>query len=40
MILLDLITQKRVMEALDGLDRMEESSNPPFEYQHNIAQVV
>ncbi|KAG5010076.1 hypothetical protein JHK87_018591 [Glycine soja] len=38
MILLDLITQKRVMEALDGLDRMEESSNPPFEYQHNIAQ--
>ncbi|TKY65756.1 Kelch protein 1 [Spatholobus suberectus] len=33
-------TEKGYMEALAGLDKKEESSNPPFEYQYNIAQLV
>ncbi|KAH1155390.1 hypothetical protein GLYMA_18G207500v4 [Glycine max] len=33
-------TEEGYMEALDGLDEKEQTSNPPFDYQYNIAQLV
>ena len=33
-------TEEGYMEALDGLDEKEQTSNPPFDYQYNIAQVI
>ncbi|KAG5095456.1 hypothetical protein JHK84_051044 [Glycine max] len=32
-------TEEGYMEALDGLDEKEQTSNPPFDYQYNIAQI-
>ncbi|KAG4925311.1 hypothetical protein JHK87_050851 [Glycine soja] len=32
-------TEEGYMEALDGLDKKEQTSNPPFDYQYNIAQI-
>ncbi|KHN40691.1 Kelch-like protein 1 [Glycine soja] len=33
-------TEEGYMEALDGLDEKEQTSNPPFDYQYNIAQCI